>query len=448
MPELIVRKWDGPYSFMVFREEGLYKARRGDNGSIQFEDPELHEVLNDVWNALTPNRTQKERVVLKGSFELTDTIKVPSYTILVVDGKLKLADGVNKPLLQEVNPTGGVTEIEIHGGEYDGNKANQTIDVDAISFTKVMKGIFLNMHVHNAKLDGLVLDSGCEENKLINLRSENCGQDGFVDRGKENYWVNPTAKGNGGDGFVIKSQKSCFLNPKAINNTFSGFAITNEGDLHVFGNQLLNAEAYGNGETGCIVDVVTGTTQPVEANRVEGYFHDNTLEGLRLEGTNINRYNLYNVILSNNVAGNFYADASVVRRFREVPIVLVKAAGANITGNAGTSYAGMIGGRVRWTPANWTYSQIEKVEWFTRWNPETASGGIQLLNETDVIEIDSVVPGAAGWVWTSRDVTSNLKALTTTKTLNFGTKGDGTTAPIIRFSLLRVVLREDIIIEF
>jgi len=53
MPELIVRKWDGPYSFMIFREYGVYKARRGDTGEVQFEDPSANVVLQQAINTLT-----------------------------------------------------------------------------------------------------------------------------------------------------------------------------------------------------------------------------------------------------------------------------------------------------------------------------------------------------------------------------------------------------------
>jgi len=115
MPELIVRKWDGPYSFMVFREEGLYKARRGDNGSIQFQDPELHEVLNDVWNALTPGRTWKEKVVLKGDFTLTSGVELVSNLILDLS-QARIKGQVKHDLFFS---SVGVSDVEIYFGEVD-----------------------------------------------------------------------------------------------------------------------------------------------------------------------------------------------------------------------------------------------------------------------------------------------------------------------------------------
>jgi len=114
MPELIVRKWDGPYSFMIFREEGLYKARRGDNGSIQFEDPELHEVLNDVWNAMTPGRTWVETVVMKGNLELNSTITLRANTHLKVLGKLKASSTITDADLILIED--GAENVVIDGG--------------------------------------------------------------------------------------------------------------------------------------------------------------------------------------------------------------------------------------------------------------------------------------------------------------------------------------------
>jgi len=54
MPELIVRKWDGPYGFMIFREYGVYKARRGDTGEVQFEDPDAEVVIRNAINSVLP----------------------------------------------------------------------------------------------------------------------------------------------------------------------------------------------------------------------------------------------------------------------------------------------------------------------------------------------------------------------------------------------------------
>jgi len=77
MPELIVRKWDGPYSFMVFREYGVYKVRRGDTGEVQFKDTSAPSVMEQVRNAL-PNGG---RVIIVGRGTVYDM-----SSVLNIDG--------------------------------------------------------------------------------------------------------------------------------------------------------------------------------------------------------------------------------------------------------------------------------------------------------------------------------------------------------------------------
>ncbi|RLG80363.1 MAG: hypothetical protein DRO40_11310 [Thermoprotei archaeon] len=176
MPELIVRKWDGPYSFMIFREGGLYKARRGDNGSIQFQDPQLHEVLNDVWNALTPNRAWKERVVFKGNFTVSDSIKPPSYVTIIIDGKLTLENGANS-LVIEID---GVHDVDIYNGIIDGNRDNQTAWTIPPVRTRNAYNIRISgLKVVNGRYDGICIHSGSQKVWIESCETYNCGYSGI-----------------------------------------------------------------------------------------------------------------------------------------------------------------------------------------------------------------------------------------------------------------------------
>jgi len=80
MPELIVRKWDGPYSFMVFREYGVYKARRGDTGEVQFEDPSASVVIQQAANSLLHGGT----IFLK-EVQLPSGLTIPTNVLIVED---------------------------------------------------------------------------------------------------------------------------------------------------------------------------------------------------------------------------------------------------------------------------------------------------------------------------------------------------------------------------
>jgi len=77
---LIVRKWDGPYSFMIFREYGVYKARRGDTGEVQFEDPSKSVVIQNAINSLLHGGTVFLREV-----QLPSGLSIPTNVLIVED---------------------------------------------------------------------------------------------------------------------------------------------------------------------------------------------------------------------------------------------------------------------------------------------------------------------------------------------------------------------------
>jgi len=117
MPELIVRKWDGPYSFMIFREYGVYKARRGDTGEVQFEDPSKSVVIQNAINSLLQGGTiflkevqlpdgvtfgsnilivedyQGERKFYSNNEEYRSTEETASYIVFIEDGVVKAKNG-------------------------------------------------------------------------------------------------------------------------------------------------------------------------------------------------------------------------------------------------------------------------------------------------------------------------------------------------------------------
>ena len=83
--------------------------------------------IQNALNALTSGRTWKEKVVVRGDFEISNPILVPSYTILDCSGaRFKLPSGADYPILKNKNYGGFDEEIEVVGGVFDGN--NNTFD--------------------------------------------------------------------------------------------------------------------------------------------------------------------------------------------------------------------------------------------------------------------------------------------------------------------------------
>jgi len=115
-----------PPSYIIFQEDGLVKAKNGLTGKIDFSGTDASTVIQSALNALTPNRTWKEKVLLKGNFVINSPISVPSYTILETFGRIKLADQANCYMLKNSDFANGNIDIEILGGVWDGNGVNQT----------------------------------------------------------------------------------------------------------------------------------------------------------------------------------------------------------------------------------------------------------------------------------------------------------------------------------
>ncbi len=112
---------------------------------------------------LTAGRTWKERVVLLGNFLVTK-VQIPSYTIFDFTGaNIKQANATNDHCLVNSDTTGGNTQIEIRGGNLDGNHANQTpddLDYNArncIEFSHVTDSRITGVYEINSNGEGIML---------------------------------------------------------------------------------------------------------------------------------------------------------------------------------------------------------------------------------------------------------------------------------------------------
>ena len=299
-------------SYIIYSEGINIYAKNGNTGNIDYSGSDVVTVIQKAINNLTAGRTWKEKIVAKGNLSITTKLKLPSYTILEVQGKFVLANNTNQTMISESDPINGNTQIEIIGGEYDGNRLNNTTGSDGIAFSKITNSYFKNMNISNFSRDGFVLDINCQNNYIDNCRAENniypFGEDGdgFVNRGIENHFSNCIGKDNSGDNFLIKSRRSTYVNCKGIGSKEgSGFAITSEagGQNSIDYNQLIGVEAYNNATEGIIVHAMIGNNVPVEYNYIQGISHDNIGAGCWVHGDLYNRYNKFDVIVENNKGG-------------------------------------------------------------------------------------------------------------------------------------------------
>jgi|GEM_PF-6015658 len=121
-------------------------------------------------DALTTGRTWIETVKLIGSFSISSTIIMPSYTrIDLTESKLTLANNSNVNMITNSDTTGGNTRLEIVGGILDGNKANQTSGI-VILWTKVTFSKIINVEVTSGYTRNIDLNNS-DDNEIIGVYS-------------------------------------------------------------------------------------------------------------------------------------------------------------------------------------------------------------------------------------------------------------------------------------
>lgn len=114
---------DGTYVWATRYDGYVAYGGSADRGGV--DGTNASAVINAALGNLTSERTSKEKVILKGNFTVEDLL-VPSYTLVEIQGKLtlKVATTNSHEIFGDAdNPS---TNVEIIGGELDGQKASQT----------------------------------------------------------------------------------------------------------------------------------------------------------------------------------------------------------------------------------------------------------------------------------------------------------------------------------
>jgi len=133
--------------YIVYQDGDKYCAQNGFTNAVEKCDSDASTVINYALSNLTPGRRWKEMVVLKGQFDLTNPIVVPSYTRLVIDGYLVLANwNPNNPVIMNslavshpqytYYPPQIDQEIEIVGGKILGS-STATIYLYQVDYFKI-----------------------------------------------------------------------------------------------------------------------------------------------------------------------------------------------------------------------------------------------------------------------------------------------------------------------
>jgi len=122
------RRFVGEPSIIVFKEGDIVYALNARTKAMIASGDDDSTVIQKALDSLTPGRTWKEKVIMKGSFNLSKRIVVPSYTHIEICGEINLKPRMDIPQAFYLNGD----HISIRGGVINGNSANQANETQGI----------------------------------------------------------------------------------------------------------------------------------------------------------------------------------------------------------------------------------------------------------------------------------------------------------------------------
>jgi len=116
-----------PTSYTIYEDNGTYHADCNTCGGTNYDGTNAATVINlALLSGCTAGRDWYEKVVLKGDFTIDAPLLVDDWTDFELIGRITRANLQNDYMIRNVDFTNGNNYIEIHGGYWDGNSANQT----------------------------------------------------------------------------------------------------------------------------------------------------------------------------------------------------------------------------------------------------------------------------------------------------------------------------------
>ncbi len=98
----------------------VYARPAPNSGLTPYSGSNAATVINNALAGLTSGRTYKQRVVIVGDISITAPINVPSYTIFEIQGRITASVDMAY-MIGNSNQAGGDVQIEIQGGQVNGN---------------------------------------------------------------------------------------------------------------------------------------------------------------------------------------------------------------------------------------------------------------------------------------------------------------------------------------
>jgi len=322
---------------------------------------------------------------LNGDFVIGRTIYLPSDFFWILDGTLTLGDAADTDDIGYVDTTrnidarrntgisekpGGATNIDMSGGTYYGNSANNSIkSVRFLNFVYVTNSYFHDMVITDASDDCFTLGPGCHDNECRNLIgsfagvSLNMSGNGLTDKGDYNKWYDCIAEDCWSDGWTPKCRNSEFYRCIGRRNLGPGFGmfvrIDGSGDPDlgetIEGNKFYDCKAYDNDRSGFSFDIssTSGEGGIVRNNYIEGIAFNNRRQGVSF------RNKQPNSIIENNEV-NIVAWGNLGQR--NDGSLSIFAGGLSVEGSEESPIRGITGSVVCYDNSGWdvnTYAASE-----------------------------------------------------------------------------------------
>jgi len=195
------------------------------------------------------NANAQSTVWVKGPFtyDLQDSLLIGSYTTLKLDSDVKFrlknsaAWAVNKPIItQLVTP---LANVEIYGGEIDGNYTNQTVALNSGYYPFILFSSVTNCNVHDMNMH------------------DGAGHGVTITTGNTLIFHSNTVKDLGGDACLFTSSNTvdAYGNNISVRGN-SGIHIKNTANSLIHNNYILGVDDVSGGIAGIIIEDTNGTT--------------------------------------------------------------------------------------------------------------------------------------------------------------------------------------------
>lgn len=265
--------------YVIFKEDGIIKAKNGSDGSIAFQDTDFATVLQDAINDAGGEAGGTYGVggsifIHAGDYTLSKTVTLNKFGLTIIgegaaSTQITAKDGLNANMF-ELTTTDLVHWLDMRHLRLDGNKANNTsghcvyIDVDSdlkdsrfenVFFSRAQEdglqqgkawGCVISNSTFEANQRGIYLRSGSNA-KIIGVKVNDNDGNGISCNTSESFIIGSEIADNGGDAGIYNAAESVSIigNTVRKNNRFGIWTKDATKRVNIIGNIV-----WGSGQDG------------------------------------------------------------------------------------------------------------------------------------------------------------------------------------------------------